>query len=72
MYYYKDYVPNPLNKINNHRPLVLEFQSEYSEVSWVIDKIRELVGEKNGIRYKDITVLLRSLKFTDFFKKFQF
>ncbi len=65
-------MPVPLNKENDHPPLIIEFESEFSEVRWVIDKIKELVDANNGINYRDITVLLRSFKFNTFFKKFQF
>jgi ATP-dependent exoDNAse (exonuclease V) beta subunit len=38
----------------------------------VIQKIKSLVSKNKDIRYKDITILLRSFKNTSFFKKFKF
>lgn len=38
----------------------------------MINKIKSLVSNNKDIRYKDITILLRSFKNTSFFKKFKF
>lgn len=68
--HYQDKVPVPRNIVDNHATEVRLFQSEFSEVYWVFKRIKQL--RKEGLRYRDITVLFRSFKLTTFLKKFQF
>lgn len=53
-----------------HEPQVRKFDSEFSEVRWVIDKLYELIKVKK-VRPGDITILLRSFKGSYFYDKFK-
>lgn len=68
--YYADFIINPLNMDQVHEPQVRKFDSEFSEVRWVIDKLYELIKVKK-VRPGDITILLRSFKGSYFYDKFK-
>lgn len=59
-----------MNKKRVHPILVQQFDSEYSEVRWVVDKLYEHIAE--GYQPGDITILCREFKNIKFYEKLKF